>query len=70
MKNYNFLEDIIDHILPEHLDRIRSFETAGHIAHLNLSPEHESFAETIGQIIIDVKYLHFIYQLIPLIYLF
>ena len=50
------LDDIIDHILPENLERIKSFETVGHIAHLNLWPEHEPYAETIGQIIIDVSF--------------
>ena len=30
-----------------------SFETVGHIAHLNLLPAHEKFKRLIGQVLLD-----------------
>ena len=37
-------------ILPEGTDVPSSFETVGHIAHLNLREEHLPFKRTIGQV--------------------
>lgn len=47
---------IIQAILPEGLnetDVITGFEAVGHIAHLNLKKQHESFKHLIGQVIFD-----------------
>lgn len=46
-------EEILDATLPDGIDIPSSFETIGHIAHLNLRPEHESFKNLIGQVILD-----------------
>jgi tRNA (guanine37-N1)-methyltransferase len=47
------LDQIIESILPDNVPVPSSFETVGHIAHLNLKPEHEPFKFIIGQVLID-----------------
>jgi tRNA (guanine37-N1)-methyltransferase len=46
-------EEILRSILPPELDVPSSFETIGHIAHLNLRPEYDNYKKIIGQVIID-----------------
>ena len=45
-------EDILAKLLPEGVTSVRSFETIGHIAHLNLRDEHEPYKKLIGEVII------------------
>lgn len=47
------VDDILRSILPRDIKVISSFETIGHIAHLNLEPEHMPFKSIIGQVILD-----------------
>ena len=47
------LEQIFKAILPSHIDFASSFETIGHIAHLNLREELEPFKKIIGQVLLD-----------------
>lgn len=46
-------EEILSATLPDGMDVPSSFETIGHIAHLNLRPEHEPFKHLIGTVILD-----------------
>ena len=46
-------DEILAATLPEGMDVPSSFETIGHIAHLNLRPEHEPFKHLIGSVILD-----------------
>ncbi len=46
-------EELLKLVLPDDIPIVTSFETAGHIAHLNLRPEHMPFKSVIGQIIMD-----------------
>ncbi len=46
-------EEVLKAILPDGIDIPGSFETVGHIAHLNLRPEQEAFKHLIGQVILD-----------------
>lgn len=48
------IEDIYDSVLPPHLPRHYSYETIGHIAHLNLREELEEYKRLIGEIILSV----------------
>merc|ERR1712137_638931 len=45
-------EDIIAAYLPKNIQAVRSFESIGHIAHLNLREEHMPYRHLIGQIIL------------------
>lgn len=51
--DYWTTEEILRSILPAELDVPSSFETIGHIAHLNLRPEYDDYKKVIGQVIID-----------------
>lgn len=51
--SYWSTKDVIDEILPEEINRTTSFETVGHIAHLNLEKEHFPFKEIIGRVVLD-----------------
>lgn len=46
-------DEILGATLPDGMDVPSSFETIGHIAHLNLRPEHEPFKHLIGTVILD-----------------
>ena len=46
-------DEILTATLPDGMDVPSSFETIGHIAHLNLRPEHEPFKHLIGSVILD-----------------
>ena len=46
-------DEILRATLPDGMDVPSSFETIGHIAHLNLRPEHEPFKYLIGAVILD-----------------
>lgn len=46
--------EVLSRLLPEGSDIPSSFETVGHIAHVNLRDEHEAFKPLIGQVILDV----------------
>lgn len=46
-------DEILGATLPDGMDVPSSFETIGHIAHLNLRPEHEPFKYLIGSVILD-----------------
>lgn len=46
-------DEILGATLPDGMDVPSSFETIGHIAHLNLRPEHEPFKKLIGSVILD-----------------
>ena len=47
------MEQILRKILPENVVVPSSFEAIGHIAHLNLKPEHFPYKEIIGQVLLD-----------------
>lgn len=51
--NYWNSDEILSATLPDGMDVPSSFETIGHIAHLNLRPEHEPFKHLIGEVILD-----------------
>eukprot|EP00793_Prasinoderma_coloniale_P000329 PRCOL_00005313-RA len=44
---------VLAHLLPPHLPPVRSFETVGHVAHLNLREEHAPHARLIAGVILD-----------------
>ena len=44
--------EILRALLPAHVDAPSAFETVGHLAHLNLRPEHEPHKALIGQVIL------------------
>ncbi|KAJ1641688.1 hypothetical protein IWQ61_010756, partial [Dispira simplex] len=46
-------DDILWAILPESLQAPTSFETVGHIAHMNLREEYLPYRHIIGQVILD-----------------
>jgi tRNA (guanine37-N1)-methyltransferase len=46
-------EDALEVLLPDMTDRPTSFETIGHIAHMNLREEFLPFKHIIGQVVID-----------------
>jgi len=46
-------EEALRVLLPAGVEPPSAFETVGHIAHLNLRPEHEPFKRRIGQVILD-----------------
>lgn len=46
-------DEILSATLPDGMDVPSSFETIGHIAHLNLRSEHEPFKHLIGSVILD-----------------
>lgn len=50
---YYTAEEVLRRLLPEGIDVPGSFETVGHIAHLNLRDEHEPYKHLIGQVILD-----------------
>lgn len=50
---YYTAEEVLRRLLPEGVDVPGSFETVGHIAHLNLRDEHEPYKHVIGQVILD-----------------
>ncbi len=45
--------DALDVLLPPGLERPASFETVGHIAHLNLLDGHEKYRKVIGALLVD-----------------
>ena len=45
--------EVLTTLLPEGLDIPSSFETVGHIAHVNLRDEHEPYKALIGQVILE-----------------
>eukprot|EP00761_Pharyngomonas_kirbyi_P012080 gb/GECH01012107.1/.p1 GENE.gb/GECH01012107.1/~~gb/GECH01012107.1/.p1 ORF type:complete len:442 (+),score=89.88 gb/GECH01012107.1/:1-1326(+) len=47
------VEEVLRQILPQNLDPITSFESVGHIAHVNLSKEHIPYRFLIGKVLID-----------------
>lgn len=47
------IEHVLRNILPEHLQVPTSFESIGHIAHVNLRDEHIPWKTIIGQVMID-----------------
>ncbi|ORX49275.1 guanine(37)-N1-methyltransferase, partial [Piromyces finnis] len=61
IKNYTFIvdyeywstDDILRSIIPEEYQIPGSFETVGHIAHLNLREEYLPYKKIIGEIILD-----------------
>ena len=46
-------EQVLRRVLPEGVDVPTSFETVGHIAHLNLRDEHLPFKRLIGEVLLD-----------------
>ncbi|KAI9229967.1 MAG: guanine(37)-N1-methyltransferase [Piptocephalis tieghemiana] len=46
-------DEILRSILPEGMEVPTSFETIGHIAHMNLRDEHQAYKSIIGQVILD-----------------
>ena len=51
--DYWSTEEVLGATLPDGMDIPTSFETIGHIAHLNLRIEHEPFKHLIGEVILD-----------------
>ena len=51
--DYWSVGEILDAILPDGFEVPTSFESVGHIAHLNLRDEHEPFKHIIGQVVLD-----------------
>lgn len=51
--DYYTAEEVLRRLLPEEVDVPSSFETVGHIAHMNLREEQEPFKHIIGQVILD-----------------
>ena len=47
------VETVLKKLLPEGCDIPSSFETVGHIAHLNLRDEHKGYEGIIGQVLLD-----------------
>jgi tRNA (guanine37-N1)-methyltransferase len=50
--HYSF-DDVLKKLLPAGVEAPASFETIGHIAHLNLRPPHEPYRLLIAQVMID-----------------
>ena len=52
---YSFwgVDETIAHLLPADVPVARSFETVGHVAHLNLREEHAPYAALIARVILD-----------------
>jgi hypothetical protein len=46
-------DEILRKILPDNVEVPTGFETIGHVAHLNLRPEHLPFKQIIGQVLLD-----------------
>ena len=51
--DYFTAEEALKRVLPAGVDAPTSFEAAGHVAHLNLRPEHEPYKRIIGEILLD-----------------
>ncbi|CAD5122446.1 DgyrCDS10871 [Dimorphilus gyrociliatus] len=51
-ENFNHL-DIFQAILPDHLDRVSSYSSIGHILHLNLNEDTSEYKHLIGQVLLD-----------------
>jgi tRNA (guanine37-N1)-methyltransferase len=51
--DYYSAEEVLRKLLPEDVDVPASFETVGHLVHLNLRPEQEPFKKLIGAVILD-----------------
>merc|ERR1711903_73472 len=51
--DYFTFDEILREILPDGTDVPSSFETIGHVAHLNLRDEHLPFKHVIGQVLLD-----------------
>ena len=51
--DYWTTEEILRSILPIELEIPSSFETVGHIAHINLRPAYDQYKRVIGQVILD-----------------
>lgn len=53
--NYEHLkaEEVLRKILPSHVEVPVGFETVGHLAHVNLRPEHDPYKFIIGQVWLD-----------------
>ena len=51
--DYWTADEILSATLPEGMDITTAFETVGHIAHMNLKPEHMPYKSLIGQVILD-----------------
>ncbi len=49
------LDHILRELLPAEVEVPSSFETVGHIAHLNLREQHLPYKNVIGQVILDVR---------------
>lgn len=47
------LDEVLRNLLPDEVTVPSSFETIGHIAHLNLRDEHESYKQVIGSVMLD-----------------
>ena len=47
------IQEILASVLPEDLPPVTSFETIGHICHLNLRSRHEPFQGLIGEVILS-----------------
>ena len=48
-------DHILRELLPAEVEVPSSFETVGHIAHLNLREQHLPYKHVIGQVILDVR---------------
>jgi tRNA (guanine37-N1)-methyltransferase len=56
------IEQILRSVIPEELEIPSSFTQIGHIAHLNLKEQYFPWKNIIGQVILDVSHLVFMYS--------
>lgn len=53
--DYWTAHEVLTRLLPEGMDIPSSFETVGHIAHVNLRDEHAPFKTIIGHVLLEVS---------------
>lgn len=64
--DYDYLtaHEVLAQLLPDGMDIPSSFETVGHIAHVNLRDEHDPFKSIIGQVLLEVSRVFYLHQVL------